>query len=160
LWDPSSGAALRTFEQTGEVDAVAFSHAGRYLAAATTDGAVRLWDREQNWTLRELAGHSAWVDSVAFSPNDELLITGSDDWTARVWSVETGRTVLLLKTPGVCVGAAFSPDGKRIATGWGKGVRIAPLDLSTRDAEPTRLLATAQEEAGMELDGVSLVPLD
>ena len=160
LYDPRSGAEVRTLAgHLAEVDDLTFSHDGRWLASTDVHGVIRLWDRDHDWAPRVLRGHTSWVDSVAFSPDDSLLLSGADDWTARVWSVATAKTILILRTPGECVGVAFAPDGRSLALDWGDGVKLLPLDLAARDADPARLLEAAEQEAGVRLDGFSISPL-
>ena len=159
LWDAATGKPLRTLEgHSDDVDDVAFSHDGRWLASGDLAGGVRLWDVADDYASYSLDGHAAWVNSVHFSPDDQLLISGADDWDARIWSVDSKKTVLVIKTPSACMATPFSPDGKRVALDWGQAVRLFPIDLSIRDADPSQLLATAERDAGLKLDGVSLLP--
>jgi WD40 repeat protein/serine/threonine protein kinase len=56
----------------------------------------------------------------AFSPDGRLVVTASHDGTARVWDAATGKAVTPpLKHPPGSGCAAFSPDGRRVATGGG-----------------------------------------
>jgi cytochrome c553 len=115
-------------DNTGEVDpleaqsspanAAALSPDGRFVAFASADKTVRLWDVEGNRDVRRCIGHTASVWSVAFSPNGKRLLSGSKDATLRLWDVESGRE--LRKFEGhddliTCV--AFAPDGKRALSG-------------------------------------------
>jgi len=94
---------------------------GRLVAAARGDGTVALWD----WALpgdarpRVLAVHANRVLDVSFSPDAGRLVTSAfNDGVARVWDLASGREVAALRHPGSQVySVAFSPDGRRIATG-------------------------------------------
>jgi WD40 repeat protein len=161
LWDAVTGAPLRHLEgHEGLVDAVSLSHDGQWLASTDQVGGVRLWDLGHGAQPYELTGHTQWVNSVSFSRDDRFLVTASDDWTIRVWSVAERRAVLVLHGAGECMSAAFSPDGKWLAVDWYRDVRLFPLDLSIREADPDELRAQAEKEAGMKLVGFGLVPSD
>lgn len=47
---------------------VAFRHHGRWLASASIDGMVKLWDAASAREIRTLQGHGGAVLAVAFSP--------------------------------------------------------------------------------------------
>jgi eukaryotic-like serine/threonine-protein kinase len=105
---------------------------GRYLAAASNDKKVRVWD----WATGELAfrplpGHvgdyTGMKYTVAFSPDGRYLVAGAEDGFATVWDAANGQPVrqLLEKHENTAVAAAFSPDGQFLATGsWGGVLRI------------------------------------
>jgi WD40 repeat protein len=62
---------------------------------------------------------------VAISPDDKRIVSGSSDKTVKVWDTGTGKNLLTLKghtAAVVCV--AFSPVGKRIATGSYDTVKV------------------------------------
>ena len=71
-----------------------------------------------------------WPRSVAFSPDGKRLASGSGTWDdtkratsageVKVWDAQTGQELLTLKGhTGRSRSVAFSPDGKRLASGIG-----------------------------------------
>src|SRR5262245_1646864 len=77
---------------TGWVGGIAFSADGKYLATASTDRTVRLWDAHHLAPVGTFRGHDDIVCAVAFSPDGQLLATGSFDGTARLWSIVPRKT--------------------------------------------------------------------
>jgi WD40 repeat protein len=54
---------------------------------------------------------------VSYSPDGQRILTGSQDQTAKLWDAASGIELLTLKGhSGWIISAAFSPNGKRIAT--------------------------------------------
>ncbi|WP_263354546.1 WD40 domain-containing protein [Acidicapsa acidisoli] len=106
--------------QTGhssDITAVAFSSDGNWLASASNDKTLKLWDVANGREVRTLSGHSDSVTSVVFSPDGRLLASGSADMTVKVWDVTTGRELRSIgghtDIPRVL---SFSPDGRSLAS--------------------------------------------
>jgi len=159
-WEARGWVEMR---QGDEVNAVAFSPDGRYLATANGDRTVVLWQVSTGTMLKTLVGHRAAVLSVAFSPDGRLLATGSDDRTAALWDARTGRRLKTIEGHGGDVySVAFSPDGRFLATGsdsntaalWdlSTGMRHRTFRGHTRDVKAVafspdgRLLATGSDD--------------
>jgi len=117
LWRVSDGALLSTLESDvpGNRDMVidlAFSSDGQFLATASDDKAVRLWQVSDGRMLATLTGHADHVWQVAFSPDGRYLASSSVDGV-RLWRVPDGSPLLTLVGQ---MDAAFSPDGQFLAT--------------------------------------------
>jgi eukaryotic-like serine/threonine-protein kinase len=117
LWDPYSGAPLRTLAEglPGErrgFARIAFSPDGQRLAAAQRYGPVTVWDLAANQE-RLLEGQ---VQGVAFSPDGRHLAAGARDGTVILWDLgREGKRVF--SGHGDAVHAvAYSPDGTRLAS--------------------------------------------
>lgn len=65
---------------------IKFNHAGKFMATASKDKTVRLWNLEN---LKEqpikLYDHPNWVWSIAFSPDDEQLLAGTQEQIVKSW---------------------------------------------------------------------------
>lgn len=108
-----------------EVQALAFSRDGRWLAVEDSTNSVTLRDATTGREIRKLSVNkplgvlgSSWVYSIAFSPDGRWLAAGVDDKTVRVWDIETGRVVRdLTGLRRSVIYIAFSPDGRWLASG-------------------------------------------
>jgi WD40 repeat protein/serine/threonine protein kinase len=126
----------------------AYSPDGQRLATTSWDGTVKLWDMRDDQETLTLPGHAHTVLSVAYSPDGRRLATSSADGTARIWDTATNQTILTLDghsgtvlptvfTPNdrrpkpdpstvkeifSVLSVAYSPDGRRLATGHADGL--------------------------------------
>jgi len=91
---------------------------GRYLASASADKSVKLWDVTTGREIHTLTGHASDVSSIAFSPDSRWLASGSWDKTIKIWDVQTGREVRTLEghTHHVYT-VAFDSRGSWLASG-------------------------------------------
>jgi RNA polymerase sigma factor (sigma-70 family) len=146
LWDVATGKEQRSFKVLRANEAGMRHHVwhavlspdGRTLAVTYqpsgrgffSQRAVRLWDVATGKELHDLTGHFDYV-VMAFSPDGRTLVTASpalQEFAQKqlqrsfnqvyVWDVETGQRVGPLPEglPAGAVAAAFSPDGRTLAT--------------------------------------------
>ncbi|EJU00666.1 miller-Dieker lissencephaly protein [Dacryopinax primogenitus] len=85
---PASYAAIR---ELCSLSGPAPKGPGAYLATASRDKSIKLWDVSSGQLLRTFGGHDNWVRALVFHPNGKYLLSGSDDKTLRVWDLKTGR---------------------------------------------------------------------
>ena len=78
-------APFKLMGHVARTQAMAISADGKWLASASGDCTMRLWDLERNQWREVLTGHEGRVDSLSFSPQTSMLASGSFDGTARLW---------------------------------------------------------------------------
>jgi WD40 repeat protein len=117
LWDVSSGKVLRPLKgHTDMILSLAFSPDGKWLASGSYDNSVLLWEAASGQIAQNLKSHTGGVNEVAFSPNGKKIASASDDQTVIVWDTGTGQALLTIHDEESMTSAAFSPDGKTLAT--------------------------------------------
>ncbi|MEE8218126.1 MAG: serine/threonine-protein kinase [Vicinamibacteria bacterium] len=141
---------------------IALSPVADLLAAAGSDGALRLWDlrsRTRSDVLRtalhQRSGHDAAALALAFSPDGSLLASGHVDGSVHLWDMATGEAVRLRHDDSVSA-VAFSPDGVTLATGsldsnlrlWDVGAALAGDTRRKLLRQPSPITALAWTGGG------------
>ena len=115
----------------GKVRYCTFSHSGKYIASASEDRTIRIWDVASGKCICTLKGHGATVGSVSFSFDDKFIVSSSDDNTIRVWNAASGNTVRIMNGhKGYIVSATFDPEGKYILSA-SEDSTVRKWDVST-----------------------------
>ncbi|GMY22460.1 notchless protein homolog [Fagus crenata] len=120
LWEPFVSKHPKT-RMTGHqqlVNHVYFSPDGQWVASASFDKSVKLWNGSTGQFVAAFRGHVGPVYQISWSADSRLLLSGSKDSTLKVWDIRTQK--LKQDLPGHAdevYAVDWSPDGEKVASG-------------------------------------------
>jgi WD40 repeat protein len=117
---------VQTVMPSSDVFCVDWSPTGEYIACASKDGSIRIYDPDTLEVVRMLLGHEDEVKTVVWDGEGKRLASASRDGTARIWSADGQLLNTLVEPTGAqMLSVAWSPDEKQVVTGSdGNAVRV------------------------------------
>jgi WD40 repeat protein len=153
-WDTGTAAVVRTYagpDRRCWVADVALSADGR-LAAAATDGRVRVWDRAGGRPPAEYDLGGAHGSGVAFGPGGRLL-AGDNDGTVRMWAAAAGdQPRIPLRAAGPARPVRFRPGTDVLAVPAGDAVEVWRLPPAAGRPLPPPDPADREPVRGLDFD--------
>jgi ribosome assembly protein 4 len=120
LWDAnkSTKPLMRMTGHQGIVNDVKFSPNAFYLASASFDKCIKIWNANNGNFLFNLRGHVGPVYQISWAPNSKMLLSRSKDSTLQCWNIETKK--MMHNLPGHAdeiYTVDWSPNGEKAASG-------------------------------------------
>lgn len=112
----SGGIDVLTYTgHKGAVHAVSWSPKGAFIASASSDGTVQVWNA-QTGKLITAKKQGGTVYAVAWSSDEKYIASGGTNKTALIWDPTDGHTIVTYHGHiGTIAGLAWSPDNTLIA---------------------------------------------
>lgn len=114
LWTrPENVQRLNLAGTAGPVPAVAVSADDKWLAVASTENKIKLYQLANGQPDKVLSGHAGNVSGLAFSADGTKLVSCSHDKTLRVWNIADGAVAGQLELPAPANAVVLVPDGSK-----------------------------------------------
>lgn len=133
IYDITTGKEIAQIIQIGEIRSINFSKDGAWLATASSDGSISIWDAKNNnftspvYTF--LQGGS--ITSMEFSPDIKYLATGSSNGNAYLWELQAGEEIVRIGHNNPVEGVSFTPDGTKLVTVSRKVIQVWDISKFT-----------------------------
>jgi WD40 repeat protein/energy-coupling factor transporter ATP-binding protein EcfA2 len=136
LWDTKNKSQLeRLVAHNGYVWDVAFGSSFNLLASGSADKSIILWDmKKQQSIAQSLEVCDEAVLTVAFGSDNKTMASGVGN-DIKLWDIKTSESVELKLHSASVLSVAFSPDGKKLASGSVDNAIIL-WDLKTKEPKP------------------------
>ena len=114
------------------VRSVSVSGDGRFVAAGSKRGRIKIWDTRAGQLAHEVSvPKGRQVHALSFHPDNTLLAAGLASGTVQVFDVSTGQSVLAIEGHKRSVSSVcFGPNGDRVVTSGSDGA-VKLWDVTT-----------------------------
>ncbi len=136
ICDGESLQLENTLQSDQPVTQLCLSQDGTVLASTGSGkGMVQLWNLESGQQTDSFKAHDSSVNGISFSPTGDRIVTAGNPNSfaseLRMWDAETREQLWEIESEDRIDAVAVSPDGGRVAVGFGHEIRI--LETNTGD---------------------------
>ena len=149
------GAALpetRLTEAMSAIWSVAISCTGKFWAAGSWRGDVRVWCKGGQRLYLFWQAHTENIFTLALSPDERTLVSGSLDGTVKLWDLQSGTLLWTAWHPGPIYSVAFAPDGRKLASASGSEFLVREVQsgkcLQSVEVDCDLVAAVAWDQSG------------
>ncbi|MBE9187020.1 WD40 repeat domain-containing protein [Microcoleus sp. LEGE 07076] len=119
-----------------DITAIVISPDGQFVASASEDTTIKIWNLETGKLICTLGSHLTWgahkqgITSLAFSLA-QTLASSSSDGTIKLWNLRRRECSQTIKGYANCL--ALGPDGQTLAEGgWDRNIQLRQLSNPDR----------------------------
>jgi WD40 repeat protein len=145
LWDPISGAEMRTLRgHSNVVTALAVNADGREIASASLDHTLRVWNAATGEGIASFRGPAPSVYLLKITPDSSSLITAETvaaGTVLRIWDIKSGQQLRAIKRDDAAVSQLFF-SGSTLLVAEESGDDDSRGSLATYNLKTGRLLQT------------------
>jgi len=123
LWDlEKPGSYIELSQHSGSVTSLSFSNNCEWLATASRDGHVRIFDSSTGDLIQDFPAHtngfSSSVEAVSFSPDSRFLASSGGDGQSQIWQTNDWLPVFGMRghEEEWILTTKFDPTGRWIIT--------------------------------------------
>lgn len=148
---------------SSQINDFSFSSDGKYLASASSDGIIKIWDIINRKLYKSFLHDSDGKDvfTVKFSPDSKYIVSGIsiwDKWNTKIWDIESGELIFKYNF-GLILGLDISSNKELISGGNGSYLYMlnshwTKTDINEPSEQPIKLLFP--NPAGSEIN----IPLE
>lgn len=100
---------------TSAIKAIAFAPDGHFVATASDDLTIKLWNRKTSCLETTIVGEEKAISCMKVSPDERIIATASSN-SVKLWDIKTQQFVAKIINKEGCVNnIRFCSDGKTIA---------------------------------------------
>jgi len=112
LWNSSTGEVLGEFEgHTSCVNSISLSSDGKYIASASCDETIRIFNSSDRSLHKVLRSPHGAVGTVRFLQNSHSLVSVSTDHTVAFWNMDSGQMLDAILIDGPTTAVAIGKQG-------------------------------------------------
>lgn len=149
-WDIAQDRKLVDYRHSQAVLRMAISPNDRYLAVASSDRSIIVWDLQSGQEIGRSTRHENFINQIVFDSESKYLLSCSDDMTARAWAFNEGQPDLVFQHDLQVKKIILLPDTGRFVT-----LQFALLDTPSLKAwnlnEPAQPFATYRHDKATKL---------